>query len=125
MTKLHSERTSVVARSTLPEGKGVDHDDVGGADDGIAGTVSKFVPRVGGSDLDALGERALHSGNLLLQLRAGEVAAVQGLGADGDGVDGIGVGAGDVGDGLEVLLERVFDIRPDCVSRARAVKLLA
>lgn len=106
------ENAYVVAAGALPEGKGVDHDDVGGTDDGVAGTISKLVPRVGSANLDALGQLALDCANLLLQLGASEVAAVEGLGADGDGVDGIGVGAGDIGDSLEILLEGLLDIGP-------------
>lgn len=66
----------ILSRGALPEGKCVDHDDVGGTNNGITGAVGEFIPGVGSSDLDALGQLALDSANLLLQLRTGEVAAV-------------------------------------------------
>ena len=106
----------ILAGRALPEGEGVDHDDIGGTNDGVASAVGKLVPGVRGADLDALRQLALDNADLLLQLRASEVAAVQGLGADSDSVDRVSVGAGDVGDGLEVLLERVLNVRPTDVS---------
>ena len=102
----------ILAGRTLPEGEGVDHDDVGGTNDGVTGTVGELVPGVRSADLDALGQLALDSADLLLQLRAGEVASVQGLGADGDSINGASIRAGDVGDGLEVLLERFLNVGP-------------
>jgi hypothetical protein len=51
--------------------------------------------------------------DLALELLAREVAAVQRLGADGYGVDSVGVLLGDVGDGLEVLVEGLLDIGPE------------
>lgn len=108
---------SVVAAGALPEGKSINHDDISSADDGITGAVGELVPGVGGSDLDALRQLALHSADLVRQLGAGEVAAIKGLGTDSDGIDGVGVAAGDIGDGLEVLLERVLNIGPGtCVN---------
>lgn len=107
----------VVAAGALPEGKSVDHDDISSANDSITGTVGELVPGVGGSDLDALRQLALDGADLVAQLGAGEVAAVEGLGANGDGVNGVGVAAGDIGDGLEVLLEGFLNIGPGtCVN---------
>ena len=110
---------SVLTAGTLPESKGVNHDDVGSANDGITSSISELVPRVGGSDLDALRQAALDGADLVLQLGAGEVAAVKGLRTDGYGVDRIGVLLGNVGNGLEVLLEGLLDIGPavPCVSK--------
>ena len=103
---------SVIAAGALPEGKSVDHDDVGGADDGITGSVGELVPRVCCADLDAGGQLGLDRLDLAGELLAGEVAAVERLGADGHGVDGVGVLLGDVGNGLEVLVEGLLDIGP-------------
>lgn len=103
---------SVIAAGALPEGKSVDHDDIGGADDSITGSVGELVPRVCGSNLDARGQLRLDSLDLTGELLASEVAAVERLGADGDGVDGVGVLLGNVGDGLEVLVEGLLDIGP-------------
>jgi hypothetical protein len=103
---------SVLAAGALPEGKSVHHDDVSGADEGIAGSVGELVPRVGCSNLDARGQLGLDGLDLTGELLASEVSAVERLGTDGDGVDGIGVLLGNVGDGLEVLVERLLNIWP-------------
>lgn len=104
-------RSVVLARS-LPEGKGVDHDDIRGTNDGIARAISELVPAIGGADFDARGQRRLDSADLLLELLTGEVSAVEGLGTDGYGVNGRGILISDVGDGFEVFLEGLFDIGP-------------
>ena len=103
---------SIVLAGALPESKCVDHDDIRSTDDGIAGSISKFVPRVGGSDLDALGQLGLDGADLVLELLAGEVSTVESLGTNGYGVDAVGVLLGNVGDGLEILVEGLFDIGP-------------
>jgi hypothetical protein len=69
----------VLAASTLPESESVDHDDVCGADDGVSGAIRELIPAVGGTDLDALGNRSLDSRDLALELLTCEVAAVEGL----------------------------------------------
>jgi hypothetical protein len=104
--------SSVLAAGTLPEGEGVDHNYVRSADNGIAGSIGKLIPRVGGSNLDAGWQSRLDSADLVCELFAGEVSAVEGLGTDGDSVDRVLVLFGNVGDGLEVLLERLLNIRP-------------
>lgn len=102
----------IVTAGTLPESESVDHDDIGGSDDGITGTVGELVPAVCSADLDASGKLGLDSLNLALELLASEVSAVKSLGTDSYGVDGIGVLLRDIGDGLEIFVERLFDIRP-------------
>ena len=104
--------SSVRTAGTLPERKSVDHDDVRSADDSITGSIGKLVPRVGGSDLDAGGQSRLDGADLVCELLTGEVSAVESFGTHGDGVDRVLVLLGDVGDGLEVLLERFLNIRP-------------
>jgi hypothetical protein len=102
----------VLAAGALPESKGVDHDDVCLLDNSVTGTVGEFVPAVGGSDLDALGQFRLDCRNLAREFLASEVSAVERLGSDGNGVNGVGVLAGDVGDGLEILVEGLLNIGP-------------
>jgi hypothetical protein len=111
---------SVIPGSTLPERKRIDQDDICGTNDSIASSVGELVPRVGSADLDGAGNLALHSHNLSLELLAREVAAVEGLGADGHGVNGVGVGLCDADDGIEVVVEGLFDIRPSSHSLAIA-----
>jgi hypothetical protein len=111
----------VLARRALPEGEGVDEDDVRGADDGVAGAVGELVPRVGRADLDGFGQLALDCRDLVLELLAGEVAAVQRLGADGDGVDLGSPVLGGGGNGVEVVVERFLDIGPENLLLAIAV----
>lgn len=110
----------------LPVGEGVGQDQVDAAlDDGIAGAISPLVPRIGSADLGALGQHGADVVDLLEQLLAGEVAAVQRLGADGDGVDLVGVLVGGVRlEGLLVGLERLVDIGPACFGRVASALLV-
>jgi hypothetical protein len=98
----HSILTSVVAAGALPEGKGVDHNNIRCADDGVTGTVGELVPRICSANLHARGQRSLDGLDLALELVACEVAAIHGLGTDCDGIDGIIVLLSDVGNGFEV-----------------------
>ena len=66
----------VLTASTLPEGKGVHHDDIGGANDRIPSTIRKLVPAVGSANLDGIGQLGLDSLNFALELLACEVASV-------------------------------------------------
>ena len=61
----------------------------------------------------------LDSLDLAGELLTSEVSTVEGLRTDGYGVDRIGVLLGNVGNGLEVLLEGLLDIGPavPCVSK--------
>jgi hypothetical protein len=115
---------SILATSTLPERKCVNHDNVGGTDDSITSTISELVPGVGGSDLDARGQLGFDGADLVLELLACEVSAVECLGTDGYGVDGIGEFIGNVRNGLEIFVEGLFDIGPiSCVSELSNVRL--
>jgi len=66
----------VLTASTLPEGKGVHHDDISGANDGISSTIRKLIPTISSANLDASGQLGLDSLNLALELLAREVASV-------------------------------------------------
>ena len=55
-------------------------------DDGIGGTVGIFIPAVRGTNLD-IANHVLHIVYLGKQLVTSEVAAVEGLGSNGDSVD--------------------------------------
>ena len=93
-------------RLVLPVGEGVDEQDVDAAgDQGVRGAVGVLVPGVGGPDLDLGGQAALDGVDLLEELGTGEVAAVEGLGADGNGVDGVGVLIGVLLDGAVIGIE--------------------
>ena len=105
---------SVIPGSTLPERKRVDQDDIRGTNDSITSSIRELVPGVGGADLDGARDLALDSYNLGLELLAREVAAVEGLGADSDGVDLVGVGLSDTDDGVEVVVEGLLNIGPIC-----------
>jgi hypothetical protein len=106
------ELLTILTAGSLPESESVNHDDICGTDDGISGAVRKLVPTVRSTDFDAGGQRGLDSLYLSLELLTGEVSAVEGLGADGNGVNGIGVLLRNVGDGLEVLVERLLNVGP-------------
>jgi len=94
----------ILPGSALPESKRVDEDDISSAKDGIRGSISELVPAVGSADLDSR-EGLLDSLDLALQLLAGEVAAVQGLGTNGDGVDGVLEFASYLLDGVQIIVE--------------------
>lgn len=102
----------VLPGSSLPESECVDEDNISRAEDGVGGAVSELVPAVGGSDLDALRKSLLDSLDLALELLAREVAAVERLGADGDGVDDVLELVGDLLDGVQVVVEGFLDIGP-------------
>lgn len=91
----------LVGGGTLPVRKGIgkhigDHGVIigVGSEQVVGSTVSELVPGVRRSDSGA-GERLAHGADVLVELGAGQIAAVQGLGADGDGLDLVLV-AGDV-----------------------------
>lgn len=72
---------------SLPEAERVDEEKLDTTFDQRVGcTVGEFVPAVGSADLDGW-EHLLDAVDLVEQLLTGKVATVQGLGADGDGVD--------------------------------------
>lgn len=58
------------------------------ADDGVSGAISVLVPAVGSTN-QSVGKHLLNLIDLLEQLLAGEVAAVQRFRPDGDGIDSI------------------------------------
>jgi hypothetical protein len=103
----------VLAAGALPESKSVHHDDVCLLDDSVAGAVCEFVPAVGGSDLDALGQLRLDSRDLAREFLACEVSAIKSLGSNGDGVDCVGVLACNVGDSLKILVKGLLNVRPE------------
>jgi hypothetical protein len=96
----------------LPESKGVDHDDVCGTNDSISGAVRKLVPAICRANLDAGRQLRLDGLDLGLELLAGKVSAVKRLGANGNGVNGIGVLLRNIGNSLEILVERFLNIGP-------------
>lgn len=79
----------------------------------VRGAVGKLVPRVGSADLGAR-ECLLDVVDLVEQLVAGQTAAVEGLGADGHGVDLVLVLRHVLGERTLVGLEAGVDI---CISR--------
>lgn len=91
---VEERRGGVVASLALPIREGVGEQDVGCPDDSIGGAVLELVPAVRGADTDS-GKGLLHVLDLVGQLGAGEVAAVEGLGADRHGVHLV-LKAGDV-----------------------------
>lgn len=102
----------VVVRLSLPVREAVDHDDVDAAcDDSIGGTVLELIPGIGSADLEAW-KSILCLLDELHELGAGEGLAVQGLGADGDGVDCVLVLWGVLLEGVKVLGERLLVVGP-------------
>lgn len=102
----------VVIRLSLPVREAIDHDDVDAAgDNSIGGTVLKLVPGIGSADLEAR-KGLLCLLDELHELRAGEGLAVQGLGADGDGVNGVLVLWGVLLECVEVLGEGLLVVGP-------------
>jgi hypothetical protein len=63
---VYKDLRRVLAASTLPESKSINHNDVCGSNDGISGTVGKLVPAVRRADLDALRKLRLDSLDLAL-----------------------------------------------------------
>jgi hypothetical protein len=80
-------------------------------DEGIGSSIIVFVPAVCRADAD-FGEHLLDILDLLQQLRAGEVSAVEGFRANGDGIDDGFVTGDDLGQGCLVGLERLGNIGP-------------
>jgi hypothetical protein len=111
-TERHAEVLTILAASTLPESKGVNHDDICGTNDGISSAVRKLVPAVGSANLDAGRQLGLDGLDLALELLASEVSAVKSLGANGDGVNGVGVLLRNVGNSFKVLIEGFLNIGP-------------
>lgn len=102
----------VVIRLSLPVREAVDHDDVDAAgDNSIGGTILELVPGISSADLEAW-KGLLRLLDELHELGAGEGLAVQGLGADGDGVDGVLVLWGVLLEGVEVLGEGLLVVGP-------------
>ena len=76
----------------LPVRERVDEQDVDVAlDEGVGRAVGVLVPRVGRADFDFGGETGFDGVDFGEEFGAGEVAPVERLGADGDGVEGGGV----------------------------------
>lgn len=101
----------LVGRGTLPVGEGVGQH-VGhhgvlhgvGGEEVVGSAVGELVPAVGGTDGGA-GEVLPHGADVVVELGAGQVAAVEGLGTDGDGLDdAFGSGHG-LSQSRKVLLE--------------------
>lgn len=62
----------------------------------VTGAVGELVPAVSGTNQDTLGDLVHDMGDVGVELRSGQVSAVESLGTDGDGVDDVLV----TGDGL-------------------------
>lgn len=108
---------------TLPVGEGVGHEQLHAAlDDGIGSAVGVLVPGVRGADKGA-GQRVGDVVDLLEELLAGEVAAVQGLGADSDGVDLVLVLRNILGQSVLVGVEALLNIGPDTEDDLEALGL--
>ena len=82
----------------LPVGEGVDEEDVDGRQEGVCRAVGVLVPRVRGAVAEVRG-RAAEVVDLGDELVGRVGLAVEGLGADGDGVDLVFVVDGRVDDG--------------------------
>lgn len=102
---------SLFGLGTLPVGERVGQDvlDHGlvravGGEQVIGSAVGELVPAVGSTN-DEVGEMLLDGANVLVQLGTGQVATVEGLRADGDGLDDILVTGNGVLDRVEVLEE--------------------
>jgi hypothetical protein len=101
----------LVGDGTLPVGEGVGqdvgHHGVGvgvGGEQIVGSAVSKLVPAVGGTN-GHLGELLGDCGDVVVQLRAGQIATVEGLGADSDGLDDVLIARDGFLEGSKVLLE--------------------
>lgn len=82
-------------------------------DDSIGSAISVFVPRISRANLDVGSlDHSLDFLNLGEELFACEVAAVECLGADGDGIDLVWELGGICGDGFLVGAEGGFYIGP-------------
>lgn len=105
---------SVLDVLTLPVGEGIGENNVDATlHDSVTSTIGPLVPGVGGADLGTLRQDGANVIDLVEQLVASEVAAVQRLGTDGDGVDLVSILVGRVGlEGLLVGLERLVDVGP-------------
>ena len=88
----------------LPECEGIDEENLGSVDKRISRSISVFVPAVGSADFEAR-NRLLDFQDLVPKLCAGEVAAVQGLGTDGDGIDLVPELGRVFLDGIQVIVE--------------------
>lgn len=86
----------------------------------ISSTVSILVPAVCGTDID-LGEHLLNLVDLFQKLRAGEVTAIEGFGANSDSTNNVLVSGDSLLQGIGIGLERFWDIGP----RKRKQKILA
>ena len=66
-------------------------------------------PRFGGGDLDALGQRAAHLPDVIIELIRGDIAAILGLVADNDAVDhpAVGQGGADAKFNLLLVLDQI------------------
>lgn len=104
---------SLVGSSSLPVGKGIGQD-VGdqrgrlgiSGEEVIGSTIGELVPAVGGTNRDAL-ELVGDETNVVVQGGTSLVTAVEGLGADGDGLDHALVAGDGLLQGSEVLCERL------------------
>lgn len=76
-----------------------------GGEQVVGGAIGELVPAVGGTDGEA-GVKLLHDADVLVELSAGQVATVEGLGTDGDGLDRLLVAGDSILNGCEVLEER-------------------
>lgn len=101
----------LVGDGTLPVGEGVGqdvgHHGVGvgvGGEQVIGSAIGELVPAVGGTD-GHLGELLGDGGDVVVQLGTGQIATVEGLGADGDGLDDVLVAGDGLLEGGKVLLE--------------------
>ena len=97
---------------TLPVREAVGEENIDAAgDQGIGSSVLVFVPAVSGSDLEA-GDGLLDLVDSLQEFGAGEVAAVERLGSNGDGVDLVLVVGSVLDEGSLILCQGIVVIGP-------------
>lgn len=117
---LDSAVADVVA---LPVSESVGKEELDAAvDESISSAVGELVPGIGGTNGSA-GESVSDVVDLLEELLACEVAAVEGLGADGHGVDLVLVLGNVGGESLLVRLEALIGVRPDTEDDLEALAL--
>lgn len=58
-------------------------------EESVGSSIRELVPAVSGTDEDTLGRLAHDMADVSVELRSGQVPAVEGLGTDSDGVDDV------------------------------------
>lgn len=104
---------SVIDLLALPVRKRICHEEIDPtSDQRISSTIRVLVPAVRSADFD-IWENSLDFVDFGEKLSAGEVAAVESLRADSDGVDLLGVSGGVCCQCFLVGVEGLFDVSPD------------